>query len=306
MPPLLFVVFNRPDHARITFERIRQCQPSVLYVAADAPRVNRAGEAELTEQTRKITQAIDWPCEVHRLYADTNMGCGRRISSAISHVLDRHESAIILEDDCVPDLSFFGFCDEMLQHYADDARVMSISGDNFQKGVSRTDASYYFSKYPHCWGWATWRRAWHHFDLTIAESVIRDPSVLDAFCETSRERQFWGWAFEQVNSGMINTWDFQWTLCCWLQNGLTVLPNVNLVSNIGCDEQGTNTLANSPFANLPTDSIDQLIHPPFVYRHADADRFTDDLLYSGPWQRRQKKRRRLFSRSNFFPKRKVA
>lgn len=294
MSPLLYIIFNRPDHTRRSFERIRAQAPSVLYIAADAPRLDRDGEREKTDQARAVTEAVDWQCEVHRLYATDNMGCGRRISSAITEVLAHHETVITLEDDCIPDPTFFPFCDQMLGKYADDERIMSVSGNNFQNAVSRTDSSYYFSKYPHCWGWATWRRSWQHFDLEAWRHTQRT-DCLASFCENEREHEYWTAMFDCCEEGSIDSWAMPWTLSCWLQNGLTILPNVNLVSNIGFGETGTHTLSDSPYANLPVSAIDDLRHPTTVFRHRLADQFTDDLLYSGPWRRQRKKRRRFFS-----------
>ncbi len=302
MPPIVYIIFNRPRSTRQSFELIRQARPTVLYIAADAPRMDRPGEEMLTNEARQITEQIDWDCDVRRLYADHNMGCGRRISSAITSALEAFESVIVLEDDCIPDPSFFHFCDGLLLRYSDDERIMAISGDNFQKGIQRTDASYYFSKYPHCWGWATWRRAWQHFDLDIPQwPEFRDAGGLSAYTENDRELAFWTSTLDLVHQKRIDSWALPWTLCCWLQHGLTALPSVNLVSNIGFDIDGTHTHQSSPFASLPTSSIDRLTHPTAVYRHAIADRYTDDLVYSGPWQHSQKKRKRsrwLFRRGS--------
>ena len=296
MSPLLYIVFNRPDLTRRSFELVRKARPNVLYVVADAARADRPGEHRLVAEARGITEDIDWDCDVRRLYADSNLGCGRRISSGITAALQEFESVIVLEDDCLPDPTFFPFCEQLLDRCRDDDRVMSISGDNFQQGRPRTTASYYFSKYPHCWGWATWRRAWQHFSLDVPEwPGFRDSGGLQAYCDCERELEYWTATFDQVYEGKMDSWAMPWTLCCWLQHGLTILPSVNLVSNVGFGVDGTHTLQKAPFANLPTEAIESILHPSTTYRHADADRFTDELLYSGPWQRAHKKKRRWFS-----------
>jgi len=293
MPPILYIIFNRPDVARQSFECIRRARPEKLIVAADAARPGVVGEAELCLQTRAVTDAIDWDCDVQRLYADTNMGCGRRIGSAISQVLDQHESCIILEDDCIPDHSFFGYCDTLLQKYADDPRVMAISGDNFQPSRHAGSNSYYFSKYPHCWGWATWKRAWQHFDLRMRGwPSFRDSGGLQTYCRTDRELNYWTAMFDLVYSGTLDTWDFPWTLACWQHSGMTALPEINLVSNIGFGEAGTHTTSQTPYANLPRFSIGDLVHPHQVFRNEEADQVTDELLYSGPWQRSERRNKR--------------
>lgn len=300
MPPLLYIIFNRPDLTERTFSQLRRLAPKTLYIAADAPRAGRAGEAERCQQAREITQTIDWDCEVTRLTADENMGCGRRISSAITRVLEDHSTVIVMEDDCIADSSFFEYCDTLLDRYRDDERVMAVSGDNFQRGVTRTSASYYFSKYPHCWGWATWRRAWQHFQLTIPDwPDFRDSGGLDSHCSTQRERDFWTETFDNVHAGRVDSWAQPWTLNCWMQNGLTVLPDVNLVSNIGFGEDGTHTTSHSPFADLPRQAIGDLVHPSYLYRHAAADAATDDLVYSGPWDHHRRRRKKWFSSKHF-------
>ncbi|MGB7325296.1 MAG: glycosyltransferase family 2 protein [Rubripirellula sp.] len=307
MSPILYIIFNRPDHTQRSFEQIRALAPAVLYVAADAPRQGREGESDRTSQARSITENIDWPCQVHRLYADENMGCGRRISSAITEVLKDHETVITLEDDCIVEPTFFPYCETLLDRYRDDQRIMAISGDNFQNGISRTDHSYYFSRYPHCWGWATWRRAWQHFDLNMTRwPEIRESNQLSHFCDGEQQIAYWQHMFDAVQDGRVGSWAFPWTLACWLQNGLTVLPNQNLVSNIGFDRDATHTSVNTAYAHLPTFPLGELNHSSEVFRHVEADRFTDDILYSGPWQRSRTKRRRLFSRKTLFGKRSAA
>lgn len=291
MPPLLYIIFNRPEQTRITFDRIRALQPPVLYVAADAPRDGHQSDPERTAAARRVTENIDWPCDVRRLYAESNMGCGRRISSAITQVLCDFETVIILEDDCVAEPTFFSFCETLLDRYEDDERIMAVSGNNYQLGTSRTQNSYYFSKYPHCWGWSTWRRAWQHFDLDIQKwPAIRDSGKIEYFCETEREIDYWIAMFNYVECKQVDSWAFPWTLNCWLQNGLTILPDANLVSNIGFGTDGTHTTVKMPYSELPTYPMEAIVHPTEVFRHVEADRFTDDLLYSGPWDRSQKKR----------------
>ena len=158
--PVAFIIFNRPSLTQIVFNTIRQAKPKQLFVIADGARFPE--EKEKCQQARDIIRQVDWDCEVLANYSDVNLGCGKRISSGISWVFEHVEAAIILEDDCLPHLSFFRYCENLLDYYRDDERVMAIGGDNFQDGNKKTPYSYYFSKYPHVWGWATWRRAWKH------------------------------------------------------------------------------------------------------------------------------------------------
>ena len=157
--PIALVIFNRPDMARGLVHRLRMVRPSRLYVIADGPRPNRGGEAELVSATRAALDDIDWPCQVSKIFSEENLGCGLRIQSGISAVLREEEQLIVLEDDCRPNRSFFAYTAELLQRYEQDRRVMAISGTCFHQQVP-SGQSYYFSRYAHCWGWATWRRAW--------------------------------------------------------------------------------------------------------------------------------------------------
>ena len=172
--PVLLIIFNRPDTTARVFEAIRAARPTELYIAADAPRENRSEDKRLCEEAKKITEKIDWPCEVHRLYQEKNLGCKRGPIASITWFFENVEAGIILEDDCVPHPSFFAFCSELLEKYADDKRIMHVSGNNFQFGKMRGDASYFFSEYTLSWGWATWRRAWQRFAHRIRTRRGRD------------------------------------------------------------------------------------------------------------------------------------
>ena len=228
------LIFNRPDVTARVFARIREARPDRLFVIADGPRPDRPGEADLVAATRAVAGAVDWPCEVTRDYSDTNLGCGRRVATGISGVFDAVEEAVILEDDCLPHPSFFGFCGALLDRYRHDHRVTTVGGANFQGGVRRGAGSYYFSKYMHCWGWATWRRAWRHYDRRMAAwPAARDAGALAAVHPDPRERAFWEGVLDRTHRGEVDTWDYPWQLSCWLQHGLTALPNVNLVTNLG-------------------------------------------------------------------------
>ncbi|MEO1526916.1 MAG: glycosyltransferase family 2 protein [Planctomycetota bacterium] len=280
--PLAFVTFNRPDSAARSFESIRRARPKTLFLVSDAARPDREGEDELVRRTRSIGEQVDWPCDVHRLYADENLGCARRISSAITAALELVDRLIILEDDCIAHQDFYGYCDNLLERYADDERVMAVSGNNFQRGHVRGDASYYFSAYPHCWGWATWRRAWQHFDLQLSEwPDFRDEGNLKNFCGGSEQLAYWTHTFDDCHAGRIDSWAYPWTCCCWMNHGLTALPNVNLVSNIGFNEAATHTRRKSACSELTTASLGPITHPPHVARHFQADQFSEETLFSG-------------------------
>jgi hypothetical protein len=281
--PIAFIVFNRPDTTAKVFEAIRQAQPPKLLIIADGARPDRIGEAEKCQQVREICDRIDWDCEVLRNYSDPNLGCKKRVSSGLDWVFQQVEAAIILEDDCLPDPTFFPFCQELLEKYRDDQRVMFIGGTNYQFGKKRSDYSYYFSRYNHVWGWASWRRAWQHYDVEMnLLPTIKSGNWLKDILNSDRAVKHWENTFETVYQNQLNTWDLQWTFACWLQSGLSIIPNVNLVSNIGFGIDATHTNAmNHPLANMVTAALElPLTHPPFLIRDANADIFTENKFYS--------------------------
>ena len=240
--------------------------------------------AQAITKARAIIEQVDWPCEVMKNYADSNLGCKRRVSSGLDWVFQTVEKAIILEDDCLPHPTFFRFCEEMLEKYRDDERVMHISGDNFQFGHKRGDASYYFSRYAHGWGWATWRRAWQYYDVDIKEwTTSSDKVKLLRVFSCRAERRFWRAMWDKVASRKIETWDYQWAFACLKQNALGIVPNVNLISNIGFGSDSTHTSGVSMLAYMPTAAMEfPLVHPRVFIRDVDADEHVGKLFFRMP------------------------
>lgn len=274
--PIAFFIFNRPHLTQKVFDAIRHAKPAILLVIADGPQCDRLDEANLCTQTRAVIQQVDWPCQVLTDFSKVNLGCKRRVSSGLNWVFEIVERAIILEDDCLPHPTFFPFCEDLLDYYANDTRVMTISGDNFQFGRQRTQDSYYFSRYNHCWGWASWQRAWRYYDVDMKLwPTVKQGDWLHDLLGDDRTVRYWTDIFEDVANDRLDTWDYQWTFACWVQNGLTILPNVNLVSNLGFDIDATHTTAASPLGNLPTIAMQfPLQHPAFMIRNVQADRLT--------------------------------
>ena len=260
--PVAFLVFNRPETTAKVFAAIRHVQPETLLVVADGPRPDRVNEATLCDKVRNITEQVDWPCRVLRNYSEINMGCKKRISSGIDWVFDSVEEAIILEDDCLPDDSFFPFCEELLAKFRFDERVGHISGVNFQFGSQQTNESYYFSRYPHVWGWASWRRAWQNYDVDMKLwPSIKTQKLLSNILVEKRLTRRWGNIFESVHSGEVDTWDYQWVFTNLINNRLSITPSVNLVSNIGFGATATHTQTINQTAEIPTS------HMTFPLRH---------------------------------------
>ncbi len=290
--PVALLIFNRPDTTERVFNAIAQARPSKLLVVADGPRDSRLGEATRCEQTRAIIKRVDWDCEVITNFADRNMGCKLRVSSGIDWIFEQVEEAIILEDDCLPDPSFFRFCDEMLERYRDNERVGMVSGGNLQFGRHRGTGSYYFSKYTHIWGWASWRRAWKHYDRDITHwPEFKAQGLLEQMFATPGEQTYWQNSFQWVHEGSLDTWDVSWTFTALTHGLLQVVPNVNLISNIGFGADATHTHVVGVHANLPTQAIEfPLQHPTFVLPNLEADRYiaSDQLapsFYTRQWRR---------------------
>lgn len=280
--PVVFIIFKRPQTTEKVFEAIRQAKPPKLFVIADGSRKHHPGEAEKCEATRAIIERIDWECEIYTNYSEVNLGCAKRVASGLDWVFNQVEEAIILEDDCVPHPTFFPFCEELLEKYRYDTRIGSISGQNVQFGSKRANYSYYFSRYNHCWGWATWRRAWQQYDFDIKLwREIQKQDFLQDILKDPQAVRTWSNIFESVyNNPLGITWDYQWTFACWVHNSLGIISNVNLISNIGFGSEGTHTLGENAFANLPVEAIDfPLHHPPFMIRDDRADHITQKTLF---------------------------
>ncbi|WP_149207915.1 nucleotide-diphospho-sugar transferase [Flavobacterium johnsoniae] len=293
--PVLFLIFNRPDVTEQVFEQIKKMQPEKLYVAADGPRKDKSNEEELCNETRSIINKIDWNCEVKTLFRDENLGCKYAVSSAINWFFENEEEGIILEDDCLPSDDFFIFCDAMLEKYRYDTRIRHIGGSNLQMGQKHGQDSYYFSNLTHVWGWASWRRAWKDYDVELskykdidAESsfklIFSDPIIVDS----------WKYIFNKMLRNGIDTWDYQWTITNFFNNSLSIIPNVNLISNIGFGVNATHTMdVNDTFSNLKTEKLGEITHPILVLASKNADFFTLSREFNVERKRRKNKWRKL-------------
>ncbi len=279
--PVLFLTFNRLDTTKKVLEVIKQVKPPKLYLASDGARVNKSGEKEVVESVRNfLLNNIDWQCEVKTLFREQNLGCGKAVSSAINWFFENEEMGIILEDDCLPSISFFRFCDELLIRYKDDERIMHISGDNFQDGISRGDGSYYFSQISHVWGWAAWRRAWKLYDFEMKSlNNFINYKIYKNIWKQNKVQKYWLKQFKNVSLGKIDTWDYQWNYCLIVNNGLSILPNINLVENIGFNSEATHT-SNSKLKMPSANEIKfPLTHPQFFVPDLEADTYTFNKHY---------------------------
>jgi hypothetical protein len=286
--PVALLIFNRPDTTATVFAAIAKARPATLLVVADGPRATRRGEEELCAAARAVIGRVDWPCRVLTNFSDHNLGCRRRVSSGIDWVFSLVEEAIFLEDDCVPDPTFFSFCEEMLDRYRSDSRVMHIGGTNFQGTARVGEESYYFSRHVHVWGWASWRRAWQHYDVNMgAWSWARATGRVHDILSTPAERRAFTTLFDRVARREIDTWDTQWTVACRAQNALSIVPSRNLISNIGFRGDATHTGdAGHSVATMPTFPVAlPLVHPAYTLADAAADERTTAVFRPSPYRR---------------------
>jgi hypothetical protein len=275
---VLFLIFNRPDTAIRSFERIRRAQPPRLYVAADGARPDRTREAEICEMTRtSVLNAVDWPCEVKTLLRAKNLGCRMAVSEAITWFFEHEKEGIIIEDDVAPLDTFFPFCDELLERYRDDQSVAMIGGNNFIASQSLSGNSYFFSLYGHIWGWATWRRAWKHYELEMSSwPRWRDEGGLGKLAQGDRRfERHWGDVFEASYDGKGSAWSYQWMFACWRRGALCIQPAFNQAQNIGFAREATNTIGRAP-RYVRTAHVRPLkfplTHPEAVVRSITTDR----------------------------------
>ena len=240
---IVLIIFNRPNETKRVLEQIKIAKPKKLYIIADAPRKNVDGEIELNKSCKDLIDNINWECEVIKNYAEENLGCGLRISSGLSWVFSFEEQAIILEDDCLPSPAFFTFCDQMLEKYKNENSVFHISGTRWNEEFN-TENDYFFSRYAHIWGWATWSRAWNKYDYHLNSwNHILSKNRLKNHFQGAVEFEFWNEKFKNTFlSTKKTTWDYQWQFTMSINNKLCIIPSKNLISNIGVSGTHLNNL----------------------------------------------------------------
>ena len=295
--PVLFIIFNRLDTSEKVLAEIKRAEVTKLYIFCDGGR-NENETLKLNEVQQRLLSLIDWPCQVVTNFYEVNKGPRVAVGEAITWFFENEEEGIILEHDCLPHPSFFGYCSELLEKYRNDDRIMHIGGDSFQYGKKYGDDSYYFSRYNHIWGFATWRRAWKYYDNSFSsytEFVEKD--YFKHIFKDKREIDYWKLHFRLLHEGTIVTWDFQWTMNMWMQNSLAIVPQVNLVSNIGFGELSLNTKnTKNRMADVPSFDIGKLKHPSIVMPNTEADTYAVyDTFYPTLWTIGIRKLKRWFN-----------
>lgn len=297
---VLLIVFNRPDKARKIFEAIKTARPEKLYIAADGPRT--LDEQSQCDECRALVDEVDWDCQVKTLFREKNIGCGKGPYEAINWLFQHEEAGIILEDDCLPHSTFFPFCQEILERYWNDTRVMHVAGSYFLGDWQRdSDYSYHFSQHGATWGWATWKRAWQYYDYRLSLlPEVEQKNYFDHFFYSEKEKKFRLKWFRKTYEATekIDWWDYQWDFARYVQRGLSVVPNTNLITNIGFGNDATHTFnTDLSEANMAVRAMDfPLHHPPFVIRDYKTDKRKMDAFLSRPLSLRIKNRlKRIFT-----------
>lgn len=280
--PVAFIIFNRPDTTAKVFEAIKQAKPKKLLVIADGPRTSKPGEEEKCKQTRALTEQIDWDCEVLRNYSENNLGCRNRVSSGIDWVFENVDEAIIIEDDCLPNPSFFRFCQELLEKYRNNDEIFLISGNKVLFDYNVPDTSYYFSDYLHIWGWATWKKSWQKYNIQMPGwSELNKKEFFKKHLYKNSTIKFWHTLFQEVYEGKIDTWDYQLQYSQWKHNMRVIIPANNLVVNLGFGSEATNTHGSGGlYEFMKFESMQfPLIHPETTRLNIEADKIENRLFH---------------------------
>ena len=299
--PILITAWRRVEKLEELLLTLKKNKPRKIYISCDGPRENFPNDKKLIKKVKKtIDQIINWDCEIYKQYNNKNLGCRGAMKKAIDWFFNNETEGIILEDDCIPNEEFLIYCSTLLKKYRKNHKIWNISGVNFQKGISRGDGSYYLSKYFHCWGWATWRDRWLNFDNFINSwAKAKENLLLESIFRDPLEIKYWSKIFDNFYLyGTPDTWDIEWAYTCFINEGYTVIPNVNLVRNIGFDKEATHTKF-----TIDNHSNDEMIlpisHPTFLITNNSADRFTFYNHYQMSFKRRIKF---IFKRPFYYPK----
>ncbi len=282
--PVVFIIFNRIETTKRVFEQIKTIRPERLYIVSDGPRDGVKGENELVDNVRSyVEDNIDWECDVRKDYAQNNVGCGKRIATGLDWVFEQEEMAIILEDDCMPDLSFFEYAKELLEYYKDDKRIMLISGNNPMASFVNSKESYIFSKIPFIWGWATWKRAWKLFDYGISSWNVEKKNPVWKRIFTRKAYNYYTSEFDVLYKQNFNIWDYQLVYAVIINDMYCVIPTTNHVTNLGFDENATNTKDAPPWVEKEYSQVEwPLVHPDEVeWNEAFDHRYMDTACWNG-------------------------
>lgn len=286
--PILFLLFNRPNLTALSFKKIRDAKPSKLYISVDGPRKEKKDDIKKISEVKKIISYVDWPCEVKTLFQKKNLGCRYAVSEALTWFFKNEEKGIIMEDDNLPNDDFFIYCDELLNYYQNDNRVLTISGDNWFKGKKYSEESYHFSKYFIGWGWATWRRTWELYDQNMSFwPKWKKSDEWKKMFPDKVEKRYWEKKFDSVSEKNFNSMAYVFTASLWFysKDGLNITPSVNLVTNIGHGVDATHTTSLDGRAKIGVEKLNKIIHPKTFKQNKKADEDLFNEHYGGRYLR---------------------
>ncbi len=312
--PVLLVFFARPDTFKEVFEAVKKARPSKLFLACDGPRENRPDDIEKVAACKKIAEDIDWECEVHTNYAETNMGCGMRPQTAISWAFSMVDRLVVLEDDCVPHAAFFPYMEEMLEKYKDDERISNVSGFNHFADWDCGNDSYFFAKVaPLAGAWGSWRRVWDNYDYFLSAiddsrlQMLIENDITHKRAKKGKLKTFVNTRKALLDGKNISHWDYQFLFTKYSQSRFGIVPRVSLASNIGLGEGATHgkKVSNNPMPTIFFAPERQfpfpLTHPKFIVcDHRYDDKVDGTWAYPNPlwrnWCRAVRLMQRVFKR----------
>ncbi len=238
--PILLLFFNRSKNVKKLIDRLKITKPKKIFISVDGPRKNNSKDLIEIRKILEIITTINWNCEVTKNINSVNLGCKVCVTNAINWFFSKNEYGIILEDDCIPGNDFFNFCEYNLKKYKNNDKIMQISGNNFLLNDELCEASYYFSTINDIWGWATWKRAWDHYKIDISDyNYKKDYKMLLNYYKNKNIVKWMKKYFDNSIRKENDIWSTQWTYAMIKADGITIVPKVNLVKNIGFDRSGT-------------------------------------------------------------------
>jgi len=284
---LLLIVWRRPEETKKLIDSIRPFSPQKIYVASDGPKIDDIDNQKKVFEVRKlIDKEINWGCTLKKFYAKSNKGCKLGVTDAITWFFANEEEGIILEDDCIPRNEFFPYCIDLLERYRYEEKIWCICGNSYQRGLSTSKESYFFSRYSQFWGWATWKRSWDKYDNNMkAWADQKNKKFLKREFKSYSTWLYWKSIWDDIYyRSYPDTWDYQWIFCCMLNSGMVCLPNKDLVENIGFGPLATHTTDvkfKRKFINDES-TIFPLIHPKYISISSKADQFIERTIQKGP------------------------
>jgi len=290
--PVSVFFYRRPDHLRQVMAKVREARPAILFGISDGSKPRKESIRRGVEESRKVfREMIDWPCQWELLERESNLGSYLSVSGGLDWVFDRVGETIVLEDDTVPDPSFFRFTAELLKKYREDSKVGAVCGNNYDDSRDWPgEASYRFTRYHHSWGWGTWKRAWQYFDRE--EKLLAEvPRIKkENWMKLSlREWAYWERCFQRTYARKLDAWDYRWTLSLWKQQMICIIPRVNLVKNIGFDAQATHTVERD-FADLAMHITQEISFPLVELKRKKINTQMDELVFRNHYRKLEGRR----------------